>query len=107
MYARMLEGNVKLDKKPEFLTKVREEILPILKRHTGFVDIIGLENEAKPEKFCILSLWHTKMDAERYEREAFAKVNEMVKPFLTMPLVVNTFKVETTISEHVIAAVAA
>ncbi len=107
MYARMLEGTLKIEKKPEFLNKVREDILPILKRHTGFVDIMGLENEAKPEKFCILSLWHSKADAERYEREAFPKVNEMVKPFLIVPLVVNTFKVETTISEHVIAAVAA
>ena len=107
MFARMLEGNLKLEKKPEFLTKMREEIIPILKRQTGFVDIIGLENETKPEKFCILSLWHTKADAERYERETFYKVNEITKPFLTVPLVVNTLKVETTISEHVIAAVAA
>ena len=107
MFARMLEGNVKLEKKPEFLNKVRDEILPILRRQTGFVDIIGLENETKPEKFCIISLWHTKNDAERYEREAFHKVNDITKPFLTMPMVVNTFKVETTISEHVIAAVAA
>ena len=107
MFARMLEGNLKLDKKPEFVKKMHEEIIPILKRQTGFVDIIGMENETKPDKFCIISLWHTKSDAERYERETFHKVNEITKPFLTMPLVVNTFKVETTISEHVIAAVAA
>ena len=107
MFARMLEGNLKLEKKLEFVKKMHEEIIPILKRQTGFVDIIGMENETKPERFCIISLWHTKNDAERYEREAFQKVNEITKPFLTMPLVVNTFKVETTISEHVIAAVAA
>jgi heme-degrading monooxygenase HmoA len=107
MFARMLEGTVKLEKKPEFLTKVRDEVLPLLRRQTGFVDIIGLENETKPEKFFILSLWHTKNDAERYERETFPKVNDMIKHYLTVPLVVNTFKVETTISERVIAAVAA
>jgi hypothetical protein len=107
MFARMLEGNLKLEKKPEFVRKMHEEIIPILKRQTGFVDIIGLEHDSKPEKFCHLTLWHTKADAERYERETFPKLNEMIKPYMTMPAVVNTFKVETTISEHVIAAVAA
>lgn len=107
MYARMLEGSLKLEKKPELLTKMRDEVLPILKKHSGFVDIIGLENEMKPERFCILSLWHSKADAERYERESFPKVDEIMKPFLTVPVVVTTFKVESTISEHVIAAVAA
>ncbi|HKW65906.1 MAG TPA: hypothetical protein VJP04_01375 [Terriglobales bacterium] len=107
MFARMLEGNLKLEKKTDFLKKMREEIMPILKRQTGFADIIGLEHDTKPEKFCFLTLWHTKADAERYERETFPKLNEMIKPYLIMPVVVNTFKVETTISEHVIAAVAA
>ena len=107
MFARMLEGNLKLEKKPEFMKKLREEIMPVLKRQTGFADIIGLEHDTKPEKFCFLTLWHTKADAERYERETFPKLNEMIKPYLIMPVVVTTFKVETTISEHVIAAVAA
>jgi heme-degrading monooxygenase HmoA len=107
MFARMLEGNLKLEKKPEFMKKMREEIMPILKKQTGFADIIGLEHDAKPEKFCLLTLWHTKTDAERYERDTFLKLNEIMKPYLIMPVVVNTFKVETTISEHVIAAVAA
>jgi heme-degrading monooxygenase HmoA len=107
MFARMLEGNLKLEKRPEFLKKMREEVIPIFKKHTGFIDVIGLENETRPEKFCILTLWHTKNDAERYERETFPKVNDMMKVYLTTAPMVNTFKVETTISEHVIAAVAA
>ncbi len=107
MYARMLEGTLKLEKKPEFTKKMREEIIPILRKQMGFADIIGLEHDAKPDKFCLLTLWHNKTDAERYERETFPKLNEIIKPYLVMPVVVNIFKVDTTISEHVIAAVAA
>lgn len=61
----------------------------------------------KEEKARIISLWATKQDAERYEREAYAKVHDILKPFLATPVEVNNFNLETTLCEHFAETLAA
>jgi len=107
MFARTLELNVKIEKKPELLKKVREEILPIIKKQLGYVDIIALDNEMEPTRPFVVTLWHTKTDAERYERETFPKVKQILDPFMTTAPVVKVYAVETTISQKLMETVAA
>jgi hypothetical protein len=107
MFARMLEGNIKFDRKQEFLKTVNEDVLPSLKKQPGFVDILGLEVETEPTRFHAITLWYARADVERYEREFFPKVKNLLEPFLTTPLMVKLCTVETTVSEKVIANVAA
>ena len=107
MFARMLELVVKPEKKPELFKRVKEEILPILNRYEGFVDILAFENEAEPTKAVTITLWHTKANAERYEREFFPKVKQIVEPYLMVPVTVKYFKLETTISNRLLSTVAA
>jgi septum formation topological specificity factor MinE len=64
MFARFLEMTVKPEKKPELIRKMREEVLPILKKYNSFLDMIPLEVETEPTKFYAISLWHEKLDAE-------------------------------------------
>lgn len=45
-----------------------------------------------------------KRDAERYQREAFGKVDEMLKAYLTTPIKYKTNNVETTVCEHFVKA---
>ena len=106
MFARKVEFDLLVNKKDEFLRKVREEILPIMKRQAGFIDIIGLTHEIKVEKGLVISLWETREHAMKYEQEVFPKVTEMLKPYLMKPFVVTPCTVETTISEHILASVA-
>ena|SRR5437763_14554639 len=73
MFARTLELTVKAEKKPELIKKAKVEILPVLHKQLGFVQVFALENEVKLNKAFIVTLWYTKMDAERYEREIFPK----------------------------------
>jgi len=107
MFARILEFNLKVEKKDEFLTLVRREVLPIMKKQIGFLEALPFINELKPEKVTVISLWQTKVDMERYEKEMFYKVNEILRPWLTTPIVVNYWKLETTLCEHFAEAVAA
>lgn len=107
MFARVLEFTVKAEKKPEFIKKTKMEVLPILNRQTGFVEILALENEIELTKSLVITLWHTKLDAERYEKETFPRIKQIVEPFLTVPPVVKLFNVEETISEKMIHMVAA
>jgi hypothetical protein len=106
MFARKLEFDLMLIRKEEFLRKVRDEVLPILKKQAGFIDILGLTNEIKVEKALVISLWKTREDALKYEKEVLPKVTELLKPYLMTPFVVTPCIVETTISEHILAAVA-
>ncbi len=43
MFARFLEMTIKPVKRSELIKKTKDEILPIFKKHTSFVDLIPLE----------------------------------------------------------------
>ena len=60
--------------------------------------------ETKNEKCVNITLWMEKKDAERYEREVFPKVDEILKPYLTTPITWKLYSVETTICEHFVNA---
>ncbi len=108
MFARILDCEVKLEKKEEFVKIIKNEVLPILKKQTGFQEILPFFPEKmKEEKVVTISLWTTKAYAERYEREFYPKVLNILKPFLTTPVNVNYFKLETTLCEHFVEALAA
>jgi heme-degrading monooxygenase HmoA len=108
MFARILDFEVKMEKKEEFVNVVKEQVLPILKKQTGFLEILPFFPEKmREEKVFTISLWTTKQDAERYEREFYPKVFDLLKPFLSTPVQVNYYKLETTLCEHFIEALAA
>lgn len=88
MFARKLEFDLMLVEKEEFLRKVRDEVLPILKNQAGFLDILGLTDELKVEKTLLISLWETKDHALKYEKEVFPKITAMLKPYLLKPFIV-------------------
>ena len=102
MFARKLEFDLMLVKKDEFLRKLRNEVLPILKRQQGFIDVLGLTDELKVEKTLLISLWDSKEDASRFEKEVFPKITALLKPYQLTPFVVTRCIVETTISEHIL-----
>jgi heme-degrading monooxygenase HmoA len=106
MFARKLEFDLVLNKKDEFLRKVRDEVLPILRRQDGFIDLLGLTNEIKVEKALMISLWESREHALEYDKKVFPKITNMLKPYLMSPFVVTPYMVETTVSEHILSMVA-
>ncbi len=107
MFARILDFEVKPEKKEEFVKVLKHEVLPILKKQTGFLEILPFSpDRMTEEKVITISLWTTKGDAERYEREFYPKALEIVKPFLTTPVKVNYYQLETAVCEHFVQALA-
>lgn len=100
MFARILEFVPKLEKKEEFIKVVKSEVLPILKKQPGFLEMLPFFPEIKTEKVLTISLWMEKRNAEVYEREWFPKVQEILKPYLTTPITFKYYTVETTLCEH-------
>jgi hypothetical protein len=100
MFARILEFDPKLEKKEEFIRVIKNEVLPILNKQHGFLEMLPFFPEIKNAKAIAISLWTEKRDAERYEREWFPKVEEILKPYLTTPVTFKYYMVETTLCEH-------
>ena len=108
MFARVLDFEPKIEKKEEFVRVLKNEVLPILKKQTGFLEILPFFPERmKEEKVYIVSLWNTKSDAERYGRETYSKVHDIVKPFLATPINISFYTLETTLCEHFVEALTA
>lgn len=107
MFARITEVNIKMEKKEDFIRTMKNEVLPILKKQHGFLETLPLVPEVKTEKFINVTLWTEKKDAERYERETFPRVQQIIQPYLTGPLTWRLYTVEATLCEHFVNALAA
>lgn len=107
MFTRFVECHVKPDKKDELTQKLRNDVLPILQKQPGFVDLIGLVSEKDPERIVSVSFWNSKQDAERYQREHYNRITEMLKPSLKRDAVVDTFNVDTWTAHRIAAGKAA
>jgi len=108
MFARILGFQVKWEKQEEFVKVLKNDILPILRKQTGFLEFLPFFPEKmKEEKTIAISFWATKEDAEKYEKEFYPKINEIVKPYLATPVVVGFYTVETALCEHFVEALAA
>jgi quinol monooxygenase YgiN len=108
MFARILDFNVKMEKKEEFVKVMKNQVLPTLKKQTGFLEILPFFPEKiREERMFTISLWATKQDADRYEREFYPRINDMLKPFLTSPVEVNYYNLETTLCQHFVETLVA
>jgi heme-degrading monooxygenase HmoA len=107
MFARIVEFVPKFEKKDDLVKAVRFEVLPLLKNQPGFMELLPFEPETKSEKVVAITLWSEKKDAERYEREALAKVEKVVKPYLASPISSRCYNVETSLCRHFVEALTA
>jgi hypothetical protein len=94
MYTLLIEGHVKPGKKSEFISTWNREILPTLRKQTGFVDEILLFGTAEPEAGVGISPFKTPEDAERYHREVFPRMANTVQHLMTGSPTVRQFNVE-------------
>jgi quinol monooxygenase YgiN len=110
MFARIVESIPKiemLEKRDEILRVLKNEVLPIMRKQHGFLEFLPFTPEIKNDRFISITLWADKKDAERYEREAFPRVQEIMKPYLAAPMTCRNYTVETTLCEHFEKAMAA
>ncbi len=108
MFSRHIETTVKPEKLRELSNAVKTDILPLLHKQPGFIDLVQLIADDDSGRVISISFWKTKDDAERYEREQFTTVLNRIKPFLLTPTPkVTTFNVDTSTVHHIAAGMAA
>src|SRR5438034_9360237 len=107
MFARQVELSTKSGKPKELSNTINEKVLPILKKQTGFVDEAVLVSDTESTRILGLSFWNSKEDAERYHREQYPKIQEMLKPLLDTEPVIRTFDVQTSTTHKIASGKAA
>jgi len=70
MFARIVEFIPDFEKKEELVKTLRNQVLPILKKQSGFLEILPLFPENEAGKVVSIGLWTEKRDAERKGRGA-------------------------------------
>ncbi len=103
MFTRVVEITTKTGKAKDLCGTIQEKVLPILKSQPGFVDEVVLVSETEPDQILALSFWKSRADAERYHREQFTRITDLIRPVTDREPVVRTFNLESS-TVHKIAA---
>ena len=107
MFARVAEIETQTGKGRDLSSAMNEKVLPILEKQPGFVDEIMLVSNTDPDQFLALSLWRSEADAERYNREHFPTVSEILKPLYERAPKVTTYNVDTSTTHKIAKSTAA
>jgi heme-degrading monooxygenase HmoA len=103
MFTRTVEVTTKSGKARDLATLINDKVLPILKKQIGFADVTLLASDTEPNRVVAISFWNTKEDAERYHREQYPVIQQMIRPLLDTEPMVRTFNVDSS-TTHKIAA---
>jgi len=107
MFTRTVEVTTKPGKARDLTNLINDKVLPILNKQTGFADETLLVSDTEPNRVLAISFWNTKEDAERYQREQYPVVQQMIRPLLDADPVVRTFNVDSSTTHKVVAEKAA
>ena len=107
MFTRVVELTSKSGKAKELSNIINEKVVPILKKQAGFVDEAVLVSDTESTRILGLSFWNSKDDADRYHREQYPKIQEMLKDLLGTEPVVRTFDVHTSTTHRIVSGKAA
>lgn len=101
MFTRVVEMHCKTGKSNELCSTASEKVMPILRKQQGFQDEIVLVSTEDPDHVVALSFWNKREDAERYHRDQFSQVKDMVRQFCTSDPKVMTYDVNTSTVHHI------
>lgn len=94
MFTRVVEVTTKPGKARELSRTINDKVVGILKNQPGFVDEIVLISEEQPDQILALSFWKSREDADKYNREQYSKVTELIQNLGEGPPKVRTFNVD-------------
>ena len=92
MFARTVTMRLKANMKADFQKTPENEIVPILRKRTGFQDELTLVSADGNEAIGI-SLWDNKQNAEAYQRETYPEVQKLLSKVIDGTAQVKTYEV--------------
>lgn len=107
MFTRVVEITAKTGKGKDLARTVDNQVLAILQSQPGFVDEIALVSQDNPDRLLALSFWKSREDAEKYNREGFPRVTDIIRNLMEGAPQVRTFEVVTSTIQKIAAGRAA
>jgi quinol monooxygenase YgiN len=92
MYARQITMDLKPNSRAEFTQKLEADVIPLLRKQTGFQDEIALIDSAGKGVVAV-SLWDSKESAEAYNSGPYAEVTKLLSKLVDGTPRVKTFEV--------------
>lgn len=77
MFARRVTMQLKPNSVPEFTRKLEKDVLPVLRKQTGFKDEVTFVATGNKEAVAI-SLWDRRENAEVYDKGRYAEVVKLL-----------------------------
>ena len=105
MFVRKVSMRLKADAASEFIRKMENEIIPLLREQKGFLDEMTLLAQSGKEVYAY-SFWESSTDAEKYDKTEFARVTGMLSGVIEGALRVHTYMVANSTFHKMAAAVA-
>ena len=107
MFTRVLEYRMKSGSHDKLLNIMNTEILTTLRNYQGFVDLIMLTKENDPDTCLSFTFWNNKADADRYAKEGYPKILNLMTPHLMNTPTVTPYNIETSTIQRIAAGKAA
>lgn len=107
MFTRVVEVTAKPGKARELSHNVNDKVMTILKSQPGFLDEVVLISDENPDQVLALSFWRNKDDAEKYDREHFSKVTDLIQNLSEGRPHVRSFNIEQSTIHRIAAGKAA
>ena len=104
MYARRVSMNLKPNSTVEFTQRLEKDVIPMLRKQSGFRDEMTFIAPGGTEAFG-LSLWDNKQNADTYDRGYYAEVTKILAKVVEGTPRVETYEVANS-TFHKIAAAA-
>jgi hypothetical protein len=105
MFARKVAVRLKSDTAGQFIQKMENEIIPLLRKQKGFLDEVTLISQSGKEIYAY-SFWESSEDAERYDRTAFKQVTGLLTGVIDGAVRIHTYMVANSTFHKIAAAVA-
>jgi hypothetical protein len=105
MYARRVSMKLKPNSTVEFTQRLEKEVIPMLRKQSGFRDEITFVAPGGTEAFGV-SLWDTKQNADNYNLGSYTEVTKILEKFYDGTPRLETYEVANS-TFHKIAAPAA
>jgi len=106
MFARRVAIQLKPNSVAEFTETIEKDILPLLRKQTGFKDEITFIGPGETKVFAI-SLWENKENAEAYNRGTYPEVTKILARVVEGTPQVENYEVSNSTFHKIAAAVAA
>jgi hypothetical protein len=105
MFARKVSMRLKTEGAGEFIQKMENEVIPLLRRQKGLLDEITLISQSGKDGYAY-SFWETSADAEEYNRTFFAQVSKLLTGVIDGTVRVHTYMVANSTFHKMAAAIA-